>query len=132
MRLVDFTSLALVIIILLVLLGILIILNRKERQKIKSRIEKIFLYKRSLNEISPDKIEDFNKLVRGFFKDLYGFDYSLTYLELAKKFKEINEKSTENFCILMSNALYSGTEIDESDIGNLRYYFSRILERFEK
>lgn len=130
MRAINIISLVLVGAILVILITILMYLNRKEKERLRIEIERLSLYKKSIDEIGTDKknIEDINKLVRGFFKNFYNLDYNLTYLELADKFEQKNEREISNFCTLMSNTLYSGKEINKENLKKLKYNFLKILE----
>lgn len=122
----------LVIIIFIAIIIALIKLNEIESEKIKFENEKFKKYNKLLNSIYPEisNLDSFNKLVRNFFKEMYGFNYNLTYLELANEFKKKEKQNIEKFCISMSNFTYSGKKLTNEDFVILIKLFSNLLSEF--
>ena len=125
----NILGLILIIIIFTTIIIILKKLNDNQSSKLKEEKELSSKYNKLLKQIPPEEnnFDKFSKLVREYFKETLGLKYNLTYLELAKKFRENKNQDIEKFCILMSDINYSGKNIKNQDIKSLMNYFSKIL-----
>lgn len=127
----NLVGLILVIIIFITIIIILKKLNDDQKIILKNEKDLSSKYINLLKQLSPKEknFDKFSKLVRDYFKETLGLNYNLTYLELAKKFKENKNHDVEKFCSTMSIFNYSGTDMKNEDIKSLMNYFSKILTK---
>lgn len=83
--------------------------------------------KNSRNNTKKD-FRTFNKLVRSFLKEYYNISHALTYLEIAKKFKNQNQIKYSKFCESLFALSYTGKKISQTDLNKLVNYFSKLIE----
>ncbi len=126
----------LVVVILIVVAWVILSKNKKLYKNIKSEKQKFSKYKSQLDVLkkSPNpKQKDFerlNKVARAFFKEYLNLSYSLTYLELEKRFKKQNKVNYAKFCRAMSDTNYQGNKTSPK-IKQLITMFSKILEEYK-
>lgn len=135
MIIVDYISIALVIIILGVLIWHLTFLNRKLKERLEQEKNRFLLYKKKLSELdrlnlTKSDLENLNSLARDFFKERFDLNYSFTYLELSKKFEQEKYDERVDFCNLMSELIYSDKKIDSGEIRKLAILLSEIVENY--
>jgi hypothetical protein len=125
-------SIILVTLILVIVIIILVRINRGLDQKIKEKEEKALEYElklKKIQELKPteENLDNLNKIAREFFKERFNLKLSLTYLELAEKFKKDKQEENQEFCEKMSELIYSGKKAKEEEIKNVINLFSRVL-----
>jgi hypothetical protein len=126
-----------IVIILIIIAFILYKKNKKVHRVLTSEKKRLLQYKEGIQKLnnadfeSPEKYFDYlNKYVRGFFKEYYDLDYSLTYLELREVFRKLDKEDYSKFCEKMSNVDYSGIQKKNNEIRDLSKEFLRIIEKF--
>jgi len=138
LSLVDVFSIVLVAVILLCVIVILVMKKKKIDKKIKEQEEKIKRYEskiKSIKELEPNEesLQKLTKVAKEFFKEKYDLSTSLTYLELAEKFKNLkNSEEKTDFCKIMSDLLYSGRRIKEEEIKNAINIFANIIQNTKR
>ncbi len=111
--------------------------NRELKGKLISEKKKFAQYKKQVEDLktgnqNPIKtFEKLNEIVRNFLNDYFGFNYSLTYLELEAKFKEQGNPNYSQFCKMMSDINYSGEKADEAEIDKLINAFYKLLQSYD-
>ncbi|MEM0465402.1 MAG: hypothetical protein QXW97_01725 [Candidatus Pacearchaeota archaeon] len=136
MELINIIAIIVVICILCIIIYYLITINRKLSQRIEQEKNRFLLYKKQLKDLdkfdlSKKDLETLNRLARDFFKERFNLNYSMTYLELAEKFKEEKFDERVEFCELMSDVLYSDKKIDARDIRRLVLLLTDIIDNYK-
>lgn len=111
----TFTLIAILVIV--VVLIILIVVEKKLRKKVTKKEDRNNYYFEKINKINKSDTEgslkQINKIAKGFFKERFKVNRSLTYSELKDFFiKEKNKRASE-FCVNINEALYSNNKSDE-------------------
>ena len=129
--------LGLVLVILITILWVLYSRNKELFKKIASEKNRFYSYLESAKELRESSLEkpqekfnSLNRLVRGFFKDYLELPYNQTYLELEKNFMEKNKREYADFCKLMSDANYSGKNLEKDELAELINMFIKILRDY--
>ena len=126
---------ALAIVILIIVIWIVFFKNRKLYQNIISKKRRFSLYKRHIEVLkkfqqAPEKdFQTLNQVVRAFFKEYFSLEYSLTYLELAKHFRNERKEDYAEFCKLMSDVNYTG-EKNPPQVKQVVDLFSDIINKY--
>jgi len=127
---------ALVVIILIAVLWILYIKNKRLFAKLSEEKQKLASYKKSIKDLQTQSkypkqtFKKLNNLSRKFFQEYFSLSYSLTYLELSTLFKKKNKPEIEQFCKQMSDTQYKGKEITQEQIKTLTDSFYKIVEGY--
>lgn len=136
LQLKDILDVLLFAVILLLVIIILKIIEKELRTRLKIRKnDRNLFYKKEIKKLAgsggnPERIlEDINRLSRDFFKEAFGFPYSLEYSELIPKFKKIGKKEGVTFCNLISEANYSGEEVKREKLKVLIGILMVIIEK---
>ena len=128
--------LTLVIIILIVVSWIVFNKNKKIAIKLISEKIRFQRYKKGVaglknNPTNPKKdFESLSQYIRAFFKEYLNLEYSLTYLELEKKFKKGKKPEYARLCRLISDINYKGEKKDSKDVQQLIEIFSQVLKSY--
>ena len=136
MDIITIIAVVLVAIILIVIIVTLFSMTRGLRKKVeyeKSRVTYFHDKLKKINKSSPSlkDLDSLDKLARDFFNERYKLKYNLTYLELAEKFKKQKDLKKEQFCIQMSEMIFSGKKVKTSEIIDAIKFLSRILEEMK-
>ncbi len=111
--------------------------NKKLHTKLSTEKKRYLLYKKGVEKLkqsdlkNPGKdFEKLNKYVRGFFKEYFHLNYSLTYLELSKEFKKQKKPHYEKFCKTMSDANYQNKIPTKPILKKLINDFDNLLSEY--
>ena len=119
--------------IIISILIILIILEKKFRNKIRENNRNKF-YLSEIREIDRSNtkkiLESIDKIARNFFEEAFKIKKSSGYSELKKYFDQNNNISAAEFCEIMNNLLYS-KEKDNSKTQKLINLLTEIAETNE-
>ena len=127
---------ALVVVILVVVMWYIYKKNKNMAGKLISEMRRFKKYKEGIDYIqkhpkNPEKdFKTLNKYVRAFFKEYLELNYSLTYLELSKKFTNQKKPEYSKFSKLMSDINYKDKEKTKEDVQMLIDRFSKILDSY--
>ncbi|MFA5856951.1 MAG: hypothetical protein WC867_06330 [Candidatus Pacearchaeota archaeon] len=133
MILLTIISILLVAIILMVIIYYLFTMNQRLKKRIDIEKSKILFYQNQIEQIkrstlSSKEVDRLNKIARDFFNERYGLKYSMTYLELADRFRKRGKEKQAEFCDLMNKIIYAGRELNSVDLSNATKLFSEIAE----
>ena len=117
----------------MVLIYIINIANKKLKEKIEIERKKLAsIYERydNIKKENPTEkdLQDLDELARDLFKERDNMAYNLSYRELAKNY-ESNIK--HNFCLKMSEVMYSKNKIRSEDILEVINLFLEVMEEFK-
>lgn len=132
MNIITAIAVILVAIILAVIIYTLLTINRKLKERIQKEKSRLVDYKTQIEKLKKEindrkDIDLLNKIARDFFKERYGLKYSLTYLELAKKFRRQDKEKAAQFCDTMNILIYSGRTINQEDMNKAVEVFSDLI-----
>tara|TARA_Y100000310_G_C20562764_1_gene753889 strand:+ start:616 stop:1047 length:432 start_codon:yes stop_codon:yes gene_type:complete len=123
------------VILILIIVGVFLFLkNKKFAQKLISKKTRQNFYENRLKSLKNSRnnaekdFDTFNKLVRSFLKEYYHLSHSLTYLEIANKFKKQKQIPFSKFCEAMFASNYAGKIISQTDLNKLINYFSKLIK----
>jgi hypothetical protein len=123
-------------VVVLIFIFILWFLYTKNKNLAKSLMEKTTRfsgYEKAVESLknspqNPKKdFETLNTNVRGFFKEYYNLDYSLTYLELEEEFKKQNKPEYVKFFRMMSDTNYKEKNKSSEEVKRLIEMFSKLI-----
>lgn len=127
--------LALVVVILIVVLWYLYNKNKTIYKKIVFEKTRFHRYKKGIDNLKnnpgnpKEDFEILSKYMRAFFKEYLNLPTTLTYLELAKKFKKQDKKDYANLSKLMSDIKYKGQETPEN-IKKVTEIFDKLIRKY--
>lgn len=119
--------------IIIAVLLVLIIIEKKFRAKIRQNDRNKFYLSgiSAINKTDPKKaLESIDKIARDFFEEAFKIKRSAGYSELKKYFDQNNKAKAAEFCEIMNNLLYS-KEKDNSKIKKLTDLLTEIAETNE-
>lgn len=123
-------SIILAALLLLMVIGviILVIIQKSLKKKFTER-EEIVKKENSLvieifnltaqNKKPSDLLEAIDRVARKFLTENFGVQRGQDYVEMTKLFKERSKGRIVSFCQNMSNALYSGESLTDSQVKNI-------------
>ncbi|MBR9706356.1 hypothetical protein GOV14_04945 [Candidatus Pacearchaeota archaeon] len=126
-------SIAGIAIILILTIVLLYKKNKNVNQKLVGEKDKFEYYQKEVQNLQisthdPSKIfSKFELIVKTFFKEYYGLQQNLTFLELGDKFQKKGKTLHMKFCRLMSEIKYSGETIRNKEVKQIIEAFSKIL-----
>ena len=100
----------------------------KERDKNSEYIMR--LKKLSESRLNPEKaLDSISIIAKEFFNEAFNLPLNAEYSELTEKFKKMEEKDCETFCILINDLSYSGKEIEKDEIKSLLDMLEKIIRK---
>jgi hypothetical protein len=120
-----FYAIIAILIIFLIALGILFYMNNEKNKKSKE-------LKKTGQNTKKEKKEDivsFDKKVRNFFRRYLNEKSEMNYSEISEKLKIKNKHDLAKFCDNMNYCLYSGSEIKEPELENLKKQYNQIIKK---
>jgi hypothetical protein len=136
MDIIPIIAVSLVSIILIFIIITIFSMTKGIRKKVEYEKSRVVYYHDKLKKInrtnpSLKDLDNLDKLARDFFNERYKLKYNLTYLELSEKFRKQKDKKKEEFCIIMSEMIFSGKRVKTKEIIEAIKYLSKILEEMK-
>jgi len=129
--------LAIILIVLIAIMWFIYAKNKKIHKKLSIEKKRYSIYQKSIDSLKQSDLkntqkdfEKLNKYARGFFKEYFNLNYSLTYLELSKEFKKQGKPSYVKFCKSMSDANYQNKTPPKPILKKLINDFDKLLKEY--
>ena len=123
------------LVILVAIIWILYLKNKKFAKEIVTDKNKIKFYKTQIENLNKEndtpinKLKKISKISRGYFKEAHEMGRNLTYLELAKQFDKLKKPEYAKFCRELASVKYSGKAITTQKITVLSNQLTTLLSK---
>lgn len=88
------------------------------------------LKKLNKSGLNPEKaLDSISIIAKEFFNEAFNMPRNAEYFDLIEKFKKMEEKDCETFCILINDLSYSGKKIEKKEINSLLGMLEEIINK---